>query len=211
MTSGGSGGCRSRGRRDAIPKPVSRTSSPAAFTRILAGLMSLWMRPRRCALPRTVAMPTAMRRKRPTSIGAPRRLPSNSPPGSSSTRVVRPRSRTSSIGRTAHVLSNSSFREYSWARRSIVVGAGCSKAGCMIRTFLRPSPAPSRHPRPKTSPPSSDKILRPPIPFALNQEDGPTPKPRLRAGALDVPGRSKANIVARVRVRLYFGVSSRQP
>ena len=28
MTSGGSGGCRSRGRRDAIPKPVRRTSSP---------------------------------------------------------------------------------------------------------------------------------------------------------------------------------------
>ena len=44
---------------------------------------------------------------------------------------------------------------------------------------LRLSSVPSRHPRPKTSPPSSDKISRPPIPLAPNREDGPTHKPRL--------------------------------
>ncbi len=46
MTSGGSGDWRSRGRRDAMPKPVSQTSPVATSTRTLAGLMSLWMRPR---------------------------------------------------------------------------------------------------------------------------------------------------------------------
>ena len=44
MTSGGAGAWRSRGSREAMPKPVSRTS-PAASTRTFAGLMSLWMRP----------------------------------------------------------------------------------------------------------------------------------------------------------------------
>ena len=48
-----------------MPKPVSRTSPFAVFTRILAGLMSLWMSPRWCSLPRAAATPTAMRRKRP--------------------------------------------------------------------------------------------------------------------------------------------------
>ena len=69
MTRRAQGDWRSRGRRDAMPKPVSRTSPVAALTRMLAGLMSLWMRPRWCSLPRAAATPMASRRKRPTSIG----------------------------------------------------------------------------------------------------------------------------------------------
>ena len=65
MTSGGSGAWRSRGRREAMPKPVSRARPSAQFTRILAGLTSLWTRPRWCALPSAAAMPMARRRKRP--------------------------------------------------------------------------------------------------------------------------------------------------
>jgi hypothetical protein len=41
MNSGGSGACRSRGRRDAMPNPVSLTSPVARFTRIFAGLIIL--------------------------------------------------------------------------------------------------------------------------------------------------------------------------
>ena len=46
MNSGGSGDWRSRGRRDAMPKPVSQTCPVAESTSTLAGLMSLWMSPR---------------------------------------------------------------------------------------------------------------------------------------------------------------------
>jgi hypothetical protein len=46
MNSGGSGAWRSRGRREAMPKPVSQTWPVAELTSTLAGLMSLWMRPR---------------------------------------------------------------------------------------------------------------------------------------------------------------------
>ena len=74
-----------------MPNPVSRTCPSAQFTRILAGLMSLWMRPRWWSLPRAAAMPMARRKKRPTSMGAPSSRSSGSPPGSSSTSMVRPR------------------------------------------------------------------------------------------------------------------------
>ena len=90
MVSGGSGAWRSRGSREAMPKPVSRTCPSAQFTRILAGLMSLWTRPRWWSLPSAAAMPMARRRKRPISIGAPSSRSSGSPPGSSSTSMVRP-------------------------------------------------------------------------------------------------------------------------
>ena len=148
MISGGSGAWRSRGRREAMPKPVSRTCPVAQFTRILAGLMSLWTRPRWWTLPSAAAMPMARRRKRPTSIGAPSSRSSGSPPGSSSTSMVRPPSRTSSSGRTAHAPSSSSFNPYSCARRSRLAGVGCSAAGSTASTALRlavgvqaPSPA----------------------------------------------------------------------
>src|SRR5216683_3025531 len=48
MVSGGSGAGRSRSSRDAMPNPVSLTSPVVPSTRMLAGLMSLWTRPRRC-------------------------------------------------------------------------------------------------------------------------------------------------------------------
>jgi hypothetical protein len=38
--------CRSRGKREAMPNPVSRTSPSAQFTTIWAGLTSLWTRVR---------------------------------------------------------------------------------------------------------------------------------------------------------------------
>jgi hypothetical protein len=63
---------------------------------------------------------------------------------------------------------------------------GCPRGRCRWRswrTSLRPPPAPSRHPRQKTSPPSSHNTSRPPIPSAANQDDGPTRKPRRRAGS----------------------------
>jgi hypothetical protein len=55
----------------------------------------------------------------------------------------------------------------------------------MTSTPLRRPSALSRHPLQKTTPPSSDKTSRPPIPFALKREDGPTHKPRLQAGRPD--------------------------
>ena len=41
MNSGAPGEWRSRGRREAIPKPISRTAPVAELTRTLAGLTSL--------------------------------------------------------------------------------------------------------------------------------------------------------------------------
>ena len=72
-----------------MPKPVSLTSPVVRFTRILAGLMSLWTRPRRWTSPSVAAMLIARRKKFPTSMGAPRRGSSGSPPGSSSTSMAR--------------------------------------------------------------------------------------------------------------------------
>ena len=63
IDSGGAGACRSRGRREAIPKPVSLTSPVVRLTRIFAGLMSLWTRPRRWTCVRAAATAMARRRK----------------------------------------------------------------------------------------------------------------------------------------------------
>jgi hypothetical protein len=43
IISGGSADWRSRGRREAIPKPVNQTAPLAESTRMLAGLISLWI------------------------------------------------------------------------------------------------------------------------------------------------------------------------
>src|ERR1700680_4416880 len=48
IISGGAGAWCSRGSREAMPNPVSHTRPLAASTRTLAGLMSLWIRPRSC-------------------------------------------------------------------------------------------------------------------------------------------------------------------
>ena len=158
MTSGGSGACRSRGRREAMPNPVRRVRPSAQFTRILAGLTSLWTRPRWCALPSAATMPMARRRKRPASIGAPMSRSSGSPPGSSSSSAVRPPSRASASGRAAHAASSSSLSSYSWARRSRLAGGGRSAAaaqparsrGC--RRCPRATPGRRRDPHPPTEP-----------------------------------------------------------
>ena len=65
MISGGSGACRSRGRREAMPKPVSQTSPVVRLTRILAGLMSLWTRPRWWTLPSAAAIADGEAQKAP--------------------------------------------------------------------------------------------------------------------------------------------------
>ena len=69
MTSGGSGAWRSRGSRDAMPKPVSRTL-PAASTSTFAGLMSLWMRPRWWTWRSAADREMARRRNLPISSGS---------------------------------------------------------------------------------------------------------------------------------------------
>ena len=119
--------------------------------------MSLCTRPRRWTLPSAAAMLIARRRKLPTSMGAPRRRSSGSPPGSSNTSMVRPRSRPSSSGRTAQAPSNSSFNPYSWARRARLAGDGCSAAGSTASTAPGLPSAPRRHARQKTRSPSSHK------------------------------------------------------
>src|SRR5882762_5486875 len=63
MTSGGAGAWCSRGSREAMPNPVSHTPPLAASTRIFAGLMSLWIRPRSCTWRSAPARGIAMRRK----------------------------------------------------------------------------------------------------------------------------------------------------
>ncbi len=61
MISGGAGAWRSRGSRDAMPKPVSQTW-PESSTSTFSGLTSLWMRPRRWAWLSAADKPMAMRR-----------------------------------------------------------------------------------------------------------------------------------------------------
>src|SRR5258705_5989258 len=171
MVSGGAGDCRSRDRREAIPKPVSLTSPVVRFTRILAGLMSLWTRPRRWTWVRAGAIAMARRRKLRTSMGAPSNRPSGSLWVSSSTSMVRPRSRTSSSGRNAHAPSSSAFRLYSRAKRWSAGGVECSAAGSPTSTGPGP-PSAWLSPLQKTRSPSSHSIwslLPPPAP---NHQDG---------------------------------------
>ena len=177
MASGGSGDCRSREWREARPNPVSRTSSPAPLARICAGLRSLWTSPRRWSWPRAEAMPTARRKKRPSAMEVPSSRASGSPPGSSSTSMVRPPSRTSSNGRTAQVPSSSSFNPYSCSRRARLAGVGWSAAGHTASTGCHWPSASSLLPRPRTSSrscPRTWKLLSPSVP---NRKDGLKQRP----------------------------------
>jgi hypothetical protein len=172
MSSGGSGDWRSRGRREAMPKPVSQTWPVAELTRILLGLTSLWMRPRACNWRSAADKATANLRNFPTSMGAPRRRSIGSPPGSLSTSMVCPRSRTSANGRTAHASSNSSFSPYSCIRRLRVAGVGCPAAGTTAKTARQSPSVASCLPLQKTRSPSfhdTSKLLFRPTP---DQEDG---------------------------------------
>ncbi len=179
MVSGGAGAWRSRGSREARPKPVSQTWPVAELTSTLAGLRSLWTSPRWWTCPKAAAMPTANCKKRPTSMGAPSKRSSGSPPGSSSTSMVRPRSRTSSSGRTAQELSSASLKLYSRARRSRLAGVGGSAAGHTASTAFR-WPLGSRcQPRTRTRSPScpkSWKLLSLSVPNWKDRFNGSTPR-----------------------------------
>src|SRR6266403_802386 len=70
-----------------MPNPVSHTPPLAASTRIFAGLMSLWIRPRSCTWRSAPARGIAMRRKCAASSGRPSSRSAGVPPGSSSTSV----------------------------------------------------------------------------------------------------------------------------
>ncbi len=128
-------------------------------------MRSLWTRPRRWSWPRAEVMPMATRRKCPSSRGAPSNRSSGSPPGSSSTSMVRPPSRTSSSGRTAHALSSSPFNSYSWTRRSRLEGVGCSAVGSTTSTAFRWWSELRRQPRPRTRSSSWPRtLLSPSVP-----------------------------------------------
>ena len=49
MNSGGAGDWRSRGNREAIPQPINQARPVAGSIIMLAGLTSLWTRPRMCS------------------------------------------------------------------------------------------------------------------------------------------------------------------
>src|ERR1700739_2442536 len=59
MNSGGPGDCRSRGSREAIPKPVSQAWPVAVSTRIFEGFRSLWITDRLCNWPSALKGPSA--------------------------------------------------------------------------------------------------------------------------------------------------------
>lgn len=96
-----SGDERSRRSREAMPKPISHTWPVAQLTSTLAGLMSLWIRPRPWSWPSAAHRPTARRKNCVHSIGLPSSRSRGSPPGSASTSIVRPLCGASARGRTA--------------------------------------------------------------------------------------------------------------
>ncbi len=135
IVSGGSGAWRSRGRSEAIPKPVSQTWSDPGSTITLAGFMSLWMMPCSWSLPSAVERPMAMRRNRVRSNRRSRNRSRGSPPGSSSTSIVRPSSRTRARGKTAHAGSSLLLSPYSCSSRLWVPCAGCFDQGATTRIW----------------------------------------------------------------------------
>ena len=139
---------------------------------MLAGLMSLWTRPRWCALPRAAAMPMARRRKRPISIGPSMIRSSGSPPGSSSMQ----RRSTAFAGKLQRPRRPCRRR----ARPSVHIRARAARgrpgAGAPPRA-ARPAPrcAPpslsARHPRQNTRSPSPHRTWRPSSPRGSNESE----------------------------------------
>jgi hypothetical protein len=105
-------------------------------------------------------MPMARGRKLPSAMGAPSSRSSGSPPGSSSTSVLLPRSRSNASGRTAHGPSSASFKLYSWARRLRQLRLGWSDAGTTASTGLSLPSSASRQVLQKTRSLSAHKTLR---------------------------------------------------
>ena len=133
MNSGGSDDCRSRGSREAIPKPISQTWPVEGLTKTFAGFISLWIRPRACNCTSAALRPIAKRKSCPSSIGSSRTKSSGSAPGSSSSRKLRSCSCVRARGRTAHAGSSSAFKENSCSILLRQPGAGCSIAGVRTR------------------------------------------------------------------------------
>jgi hypothetical protein len=140
MNSGGSGDWGSRGRREAIPEPISQACPVVGLTRTFAGFTSLWISPFSCNPLRAVAIPTAKRRKRAISIGPGRNRSRMSPPGSSSTSVICPWRSERATGRTAQAESSSPLSEYSFSNLLRGSSAGDVEAAASKRTDGLPPP-----------------------------------------------------------------------
>src|SRR5208283_5108801 len=134
-----------------------RWISITSGTRMLAGLISLWIRPCRASLPSAAARPTPKRRNRLNSIGCPRSRSSGSPPGSSSMSIVRPSERARVRGRAAQSEASSSRRAYSCSSRSKIAGTGCSETGTTTRM---PDRSLSPWPRCRTNSSSSRSVSK---------------------------------------------------
>lgn len=141
-----------------MPKPVSQTAQVALLTRILAGLISLWMRPRPWSLASATAIPMAKRKNEAISQGCPTSRNSGSPPGSSLNSVSRPLSVASLRGRAAQVGSSSSRSLRACCNRAVAPGDGGLVKGVAERTD---NGSPSGTPRDRTNSPSSHRILGP--------------------------------------------------
>jgi hypothetical protein len=164
-----------------MPKPVSQTAQVALLTRILAGLISLWMRPRPWSLASAAAIPMAKRKNEAISQGCPMSRNSGSPPESSLKSVSRPLSVASLRGRAAQVGSTSSRSLKACCNCAVASGdAGLAK-GMAERTD---NDSPSGTARDKTSSPSSHRISDP---CAANSV---MPRPFLIPPACAMPGGS---------------------
>ena len=122
-----------RGRREAMPNPVSRTWPVEGSIRTFAGLTSLWMRPRPCNRASAAQRPTARRKACPHSIGPARSRSRDSPPGSSSKSMARPWCSLRTSGRTAHSGLSSAFSDNSCSILLRLPRAGRSKKGVLTR------------------------------------------------------------------------------
>lgn len=136
-------------------KPVSQTDQVALLTRILAGLISLWMRPRPWSLASAAARPMAKRKKEVISQGWPKSRNRGSPPGSSLNSVSRPLSAGSLMGRAAQAGPSSCRSLKACCNRTMAPGDGGEVKGTAARTG---SGSPSDRARERRNSPSSNRI-----------------------------------------------------
>ena len=138
-----------------MPKPVSQTAQVALLTRILAGLISLWMRPRPWSLASAAARPMAKRKNEVISQGCPKSRNRGSPPGSSLNSVSRPLSVTSLSGRAAQPGSSSPRSSKACRKRAMAAGDGGVVKGTAAMTG---SGSPSGTARDRRNSPSSHRV-----------------------------------------------------